>query len=203
MNQGTPSKELNIVLFGPPGAGKGTQADFIVKHYGLKHLSTGDMLRAEIESKTSLGSKVKTLLDAGELVPDNTMIDLIAKRIEEPDCQNGFILDGFPRTINQAGALDRVLEEKDKELDAVIQIQIDESELLKRLKTRIQEQIEKGEPIRSDDNEHTLKNRVQVYRKQTAPVLPYYEEKSVLKTVDGMQEIDKVSEDIKEILDNL
>lgn len=191
---------LDIILFGPPGAGKGTQAKFIENEFQIKQLSTGDMLRAEIARKTSLGQRVKSILDSGELVPDSIMIDLIAKRIDEPDCQNGFILDGFPRTVGQATALDEMLENKGRALDAVIQIDVDESELVNRLNTRVQQQIDKGEPVRSDDNQQTLKNRLQVYKKQTAPVLPHYEEKGLLKKIDGMQPIEDVSTQIKDIL---
>ena len=196
------STPVNIILFGPPGAGKGTQAKMIEKEFGLKQLSTGDMLRAEIASQSSLGRKVKAIMDAGELVPDVTMIELISNRIDHPDCENGFILDGFPRTLGQAQALDNMLVQKGKTLNAVIQIKVDESELVNRLKSRIQEQISNGEPVRSDDNERTLKHRLQIYHNQTLPVLPYYEEKGLLRRVDGMQSIDMVSVEIKSILKN-
>lgn len=194
------STSVNIILFGPPGAGKGTQAKMIEKEFGLKQLSTGDMLRAEIASQSSLGNKVKEIIDAGELVPDVTMIELISNRIDHPDCENGFILDGFPRTLGQAQALDNMLVQKGKTLDAVIQIKVDEDELINRLNSRIQQQKDRGEPVRSDDNEETLKNRLQVYHDQTMPVLPHYKEKGVLHEVDGMQSIDDVSADIKNIL---
>lgn len=191
---------LDIILFGPPGAGKGTQAKFIENEFQIKQLSTGDMLRSEIAKKSSLGMRVKSILDSGELVPDSIMIDLISNRIDEPDCQNGFILDGFPRTVGQATALDDMLADKGRELNVVIQIDVEEKELVNRLKSRVQEQIGKGEPVRSDDNEQTLKNRLHVYRKQTAPVLPHYEEQGLLKKVDGMQPIGEVSHQIKDIL---
>lgn len=191
---------INIILFGPPGAGKGTQAKMIQKEFGLIQLSTGDMLRAEIVKATPLGMKAKMLIDAGELVPDQTMVEMISNRIDAPDCQNGFILDGFPRTIVQAEALDKMLEEKGKSLQAVIQIQVDENELVNRMKTRKQEQIAKGEPVRSDDNEQTLKHRLQIYHSQTLPVLPFYEQKGILRRVDGMQSIDMVSVEMKSVL---
>ena len=191
---------LDIILFGPPGAGKGTQAKFIENEFQIKQLSTGDMLRSEIAKKSSLGQRVKSILDSGELVPDSIMVDLIANRIDEADCQNGFILDGFPRTVGQATALDQMLADKGRKLNAVIQIDVDEKELVNRLKSRIQEQINKGEPVRSDDNEQVMKNRLQVYRKQTAPVLPHYEEQGLLKKVDGMQSIEEVSTQVSDIL---
>ena len=191
---------INIVLFGPPGAGKGTQAKIIEKEFGLKQLSTGDMLRAEISNGTPLGLQVRALMDAGELVPDHTMIEMIANRIDHDDCVNGFILDGFPRTLGQAQALDTMLTEKSKTLHAVVQIKIDDNELVNRLKSRVQDQINKGEPVRKDDNELTLKHRLKIYNSQTMPVLPYYEDKGLLRRVDGMQTIDMVSVDMKNIL---
>ena len=191
---------MNIVLFGPPGAGKGTQAKNISQEFGACHLSTGDMLRSEISSGSDLGNKVKSILDSGDLVPDATMIELISDRIDKEDCAAGFILDGFPRTLGQAKALDEMLSQKGRDLNAVIKIEVDENELINRLNSRVRQQIDKGEPVRSDDNEQTLKKRLDVYHEQTEPVLPHYLQKGVLNTVNGMQDIQTVWSDIKSIL---
>lgn len=193
-------KPINLILFGPPGAGKGTQSQYIEREFGLKQLSTGDMLRAEIAAQSPLGQKVKALMDAGELVSDDIMIEMISNRIDQKDCENGFILDGFPRTLVQAKGLDDMLLHKGKSMSVVIRIEVDESELVNRLNSRVQGQIDKGEAVRPDDNEQTLRNRLNVYKEQTLPVLPYYQEKNLLKSVDGMQAIDVVSQQITEIL---
>lgn len=190
---------MNIILFGPPGAGKGTQAAILEETYGIKHLSTGDMLRAEIASESELGRRVKGIIDAGDLVSDDIMIELISNRIDQPDCAKGFILDGFPRTVAQAHALDTMLQAKERNLDAVIQLEVDEEELISRILKRAEE----TGGARADDNEETLRNRLQVYRRQTEPVLPYYRDKDMLKTVDGMQDIETVTKDIRAILDPL
>ncbi|MCB9988370.1 MAG: adenylate kinase [Rhodospirillales bacterium] len=192
---------MNIILLGPPGAGKGTQAKKLESKYGLKQLSTGDMLRAEIASGSELGLKAKTLMDAGELVPDVVVIEMIAGRIEQSDCTGGVIFDGFPRTVAQAEALDEMLAEKGKPLAAVISLQVDEEALVDRLNTRIAETKAAGQEVRADDNEETLRNRLSVYRAQTAPIIPYYEGKGLLKPVDGMQVIDEVEAAIAAILD--
>ena len=191
---------MYLILIGPPGAGKGTQAKILEQEYGLKQLSTGDMLRAEISAGTDLGKKAKSLMDAGNLVPDDIMVDMIASRIEQPDCAKGVIFDGFPRTVDQAEALDAMLADKGKPLQAVIQMVVDEEELVNRLKTRIQQTIDAGQPVRADDNEETFRNRLTVYRNQTAPILPYYEAAGLLKKVDGMKPIDFVTTEIKAIL---
>jgi adenylate kinase len=187
---------VNIILLGPPGAGKGTQAQRIVEQLGVAHLSTGEMLRAVVASGSDLGQQAKQIMDAGQLMPDELMVRMIAERIEEPDCAKGFILDGFPRTVPQAEALDAMLAEKGLPLHAVIEIQVDEAALVARIETRISE----SQTARSDDTVDTLKRRLDVYRAQTAPILPYYRERGQLRAVDGMSSIDEVSQQIGEIL---
>lgn len=191
---------MYLILIGPPGAGKGTQAQILETEYGLKQLSTGDMFRAEIAAGTALGTKAKEIMDAGNLVPDEIVIGMIANRIELPDCEKGVIFDGFPRTVEQAEALDKMLAGKDKALDAVIQFVVDENELINRLETRIQQTIDAGKEVRGDDNVETFKKRLGVYKDQTAPILPYYEESGLLKKVDGMKPIDFVTTEIKALL---
>lgn len=192
---------MNIILLGPPGAGKGTQAAYLEEKYGLKQLSTGEMLRAAVASGSELGRQAKEIMDQGALMPDALMIEMIAERIEQPDCAKGFILDGFPRTVAQAEALDELLERKQMQLDAVIEIEVEESALLGRIESRIAQAGEEG--ARSDDNVETLRKRLKVYREQTAPILPYYREQSRLKTVDGLKSIEEVSRQIDEILDEV
>jgi adenylate kinase len=191
---------MYLILIGPPGAGKGTQAKILEEEYGLKQLSTGDMLRAEIAAGSDLGKKAKAVMDAGNLVSDEIMVDMIAHRIEQSDCAKGVIFDGFPRTVDQAQALDAMLADKGKPLNAVIQMVVDEEELVNRLKTRIQQTIDAGQPVRADDNEETFRKRLGVYRNQTAPILPYYEAAGLLHKVDGMKPIDFVTGEIKGIL---
>jgi len=188
---------VNIILMGPPGAGKGTQAKLLEQTRGLKQLSTGDMLRAEIAAQSPLGQKVKAIMDSGALVSDEIMIEMISARIDQADCAKGFILDGFPRTVIQAQALDVMLHQKGKDLNAVIQLSVDENALLARIEKRAAE----GGTIRADDNAETLKKRLEAYRAQTAPILPYYEGKGMLQTVDGMAGIDAVTAKISGILD--
>lgn len=190
---------MKLILLGPPGAGKGTQARRLEEGRGLRQLSTGDMLRGEIASGSSLGRQAKAVVDAGHLVSDDIMIALIAHRIDQPDCARGFILDGFPRTVAQAEGLDGMLAAKGMHLDHVIELTVDEAVLLDRIRTRV---AESGGRVRADDNEEVLKNRLEVYRRQTAPIIPYYRDRGMLKTVDGMQPIDAVSTDIEAILDS-
>lgn len=189
---------MNIILFGPPGAGKGTQAGFLVKEFGIVQLSTGDMLRAAIAERTDLGQRAKVVVDAGQLVADEIMVGIIAERIDQPDCAQGFILDGFPRTVAQAEALDGMLRDKGQRLDAVIEIQVDESILFDRIEKRVSEMLPAQR--RTDDNSDTLRKRLQIYREQTVPVLPFYRERGVLRSVDGMQAIEQVTADIRACL---
>lgn len=186
-----------LILLGPPGAGKGTQCERLVERYNVVQLSTGDMLRAAVSAGTEMGLKAKEVMDRGELVSDDIVVGIIVDRMDEPDCANGCILDGFPRTVAQAEALDKMLAEKGLELDHVISIEVDEQALFARIEKRA---AETG-GARSDDNADTLKKRIGVYHEQTAPIIPYYRDKGLLKTVDGMQEIEKVSESLYAILD--
>ncbi len=191
---------INLILLGPPGAGKGTQAKRLEEKYGLKQLSTGDMLRAEMAAASPLGLKVKAIVDSGSLVTDEIMIEMIAKRIEQSDCKNGVIFDGFPRTVAQAEALDVMLDERGRPLSAVIELKVDEESLVKRLNNRIAETKARGEAVRGDDNEETLRKRLQVFRDQTAPIIPYYKGRNMLQSVDGMASIDVVEAELAKIL---
>lgn len=187
---------MNIILFGPPGAGKGTQAEKLVQDRGMVQLSTGDMLRAAIAAGTELGLKAKAIIDRGDLVSDDIMVGMIDERMAQDDCKSGVILDGFPRTVAQAVALDAMFAEKQIALSHVIEIEVDENALFARIEKRANETD--GE--RADDNAEVLAKRLQVYHDNTAPVLPYYKEKGLLKTVDGMAAIEQVSSQINEIL---
>jgi adenylate kinase len=191
---------MRLILLGPPGAGKGTQAKRLVEQYGAVQLSTGDMLRAAVAAATPVGLRAKDIMARGELVPDDVVVAIVADRISEPDAQRGFILDGFPRTIPQAEALDRMLEEKGLALDAVIELKVDEGALLGRVESRVATMVANGEPLRPDDNPDSLKKRLDAYRALTAPLVGYYGGKGVLKTVDGMASIDEVTAAIAEVL---
>ena len=188
---------MNIILFGAPGAGKGTQAQRIVTTRGMVQLSTGDMLRAAIESGSELGKRAEEIIDRGELVSDEIIVGMIDARIDQDDCAKGVILDGFPRTIAQAAALDDMLRGKDLALDHVIEIKVDEDALFARIETRA---AETG-GARSDDNAETLRKRLAVYHENTAPLLPYYREKGVLRSVDGMASIEEVAAQIDNLLE--
>jgi adenylate kinase len=187
---------MNIILFGAPGAGKGTQAEKLVAKYGLVQLSTGDMLRAAISAGTDLGKRAKEIMDRGDLVSDDIIVGMIAARLDDKDCANGVILDGFPRTVAQAEALGKMLASKGLSLDGVIEIRVDEAALFARIENRA---AETG-GARSDDNADTLRKRLAVYHENTAPLLPYYRDKGVLKSVDGMATIDEVAAQIESIL---
>lgn len=213
---------MNIILLGAPGAGKGTQAKRVEEAFDLIQLSTGDMLRALVASGSPLGEKAKEIMEVGQLMPDDLMIDMISQRIDEPDCANGFILDGFPRTTGQAEALDRMLAEKGLKLDSVIEIKVDEEALVGRItgrftcancgagyhdefqRPKVEGRCDKcgGSEFtrRADDNEATVRSRLEAYHAQTAPILPYYREKGILRSVDGMASIDGVTEQLRELL---
>jgi adenylate kinase len=191
---------MRIILLGPPGAGKGTQAVRLVERLGIPQLSTGDMLRAAVAAGTPVGLKAKAVMDRGDLVSDDIVVGIIADRIEEHDAKAGFILDGFPRTVAQAEAFDRMLADKGLKLDSVIEFKVNEAELVERIVRRAKDTEARGEPVRKDDNPEVFKTRLEAYRNQTAPLSAYYERTGMLKTVDGMKPIDDVTLEIKEIL---
>jgi adenylate kinase len=188
---------LNLVIFGPPGAGKGTQAEFIIDSYKLIHLSTGDMLRAEMASGSELGERVKSIMAAGELVSDEIVIEMIAKRLDGNPDASGFIFDGFPRTIPQAEALDQLLESKNTNISGMVMLEVEEEELVSRLVKRGQESG------RADDNEQTIRNRIGVYNEQTLPVANYYDAQGKLNKVHGMGSIDEIKGRIFSVLDGM
>lgn len=191
---------MRLILLGPPGAGKGTQALRLVENYKIVQLSTGDMLRAAVAAGTEVGLRAKSIMEAGQLVPDEVVVAIIADRIGQPDARNGFVLDGFPRTVPQAEALDRLLAERNMKLDAVIELKVDEGILVKRIENRVAEMTARGEKIRSDDNPEVLKGRLAAYRTQTAPLADYYAQKGMLKAVDGMAPVDDVTAALRAIL---
>lgn len=194
---------FNMILFGPPGAGKGTQAGRLQEKLGIPQLSTGDMLRAAVAEGTELGKQAAEIMERGDLVSDEIILGMISERIEKPDCEKGYMLDGFPRTIGQAEALDDMLRVSGRSLDYVINLKVDNEELKKRIAGRAQEAIDAGKEPRKDDNAETFAKRLESYNAQTLPVLGYYEERAaegVLHHVDGMQEIDTVTADIEAII---
>jgi adenylate kinase len=184
---------MRLILLGPPGAGKGTQAQRLIAKHGIVQLSTGEMLRAAVAAGTPTGLQAKSIMDRGELVPDEVVVSIIADRIDQADARRGFVLDGFPRTVPQAEALDRLLEERGLKLDAIIELKVDEGILLQRIEKRIAEMNARGEKVRADDNPEVLKGRLAAYRTQTAPLAGYYASKGILKSVDGMAAIDDVT----------
>jgi adenylate kinase len=184
---------MRLILLGPPGAGKGTQAQRLVAKYGLVQLSTGDMLRAAVNAGTPVGLQAQEIMARGGLVPDDIVVRIITQRIGEPDASKGFILDGFPRTVPQAVALDRMLAERGLSLDAVIELRVDEGAMLKRIQKRIAEAQAQGLPLRKDDDAEVLARRLVAYRGETAPLTSYYSLQGMLRTVDGMAPIDKVT----------
>jgi adenylate kinase len=192
---------MRLILLGPPGAGKGTQAQHLVAKHGLVQLSTGDMLRAAVKEATPIGLRAREIMARGELVPDEIVVAIVSGRIDEPDAHKGFILDGFPRTVPQAQALDCMLAEKGLELDAVIEIRVDESILLDRIEKRIAETKARGEALRADDDAEVLRRRLVAYREQTAPLVAYYEGRHLLRPVDGMAPVASVASAIAEALE--
>jgi adenylate kinase len=190
---------VNLVLFGPPGAGKGTQSKILTEKRGLPQLSTGEMLRAAIEAGTPLGLACKALMAKGELVSDETVIRIIAERYDQPDCKNGAVFDGFPRTIPQAEALDTMLAERGRKIDLVLELKVDDAVLL----SRVQARIKAGGVLRSDDTPETLAYRLGVYYRNTAPLIDFYRGQGKLKTVDGMAPVEAVTAQIAEILDGV
>ncbi|CUY01608.1 adenylate kinase [Staphylococcus epidermidis] len=215
---------MNIILMGLPGAGKGTQASEIVKKFPIPHISTGDVFRKAIKDETDLGKEAKSYMDRGELVPDEVTVGIVKERISEDDAKKGFLLDGFPRTIDQAESLNQIMSELDREIDAVINIEVPEEELMNRLTgRRICEKcgttyhlvfnppkvdgicdIDGGKLYqREDDNPETVSNRLSVNVKQSKPILEYYNNKGVLKNIDGSKDIDEVTNDVIDILDHL
>ncbi len=191
---------MRLILLGPPGAGKGTQAQRLVNKHGIVQLSTGDMLRAAVASGTPIGLRAKDIMARGELVPDEVVVAIVADRIEQPDASKGFILDGFPRTVPQAVALDRMLEEKGLQLDAVIELKVDGNILHERIANRVAETAARGEALRPDDNADVLRTRIAAYRDQTAPLVDYYRWQNTLRSVDGMASIDDVAAAIDKAL---
>ncbi|HAP09449.1 MAG TPA: adenylate kinase, partial [Afipia sp.] len=191
---------MRLILLGPPGAGKGTQAHRLVQKHGIVQLSTGEMLRAAVAAGTPVGLKAKDIMASGALVPDEVVVGIIADRIEEPDAKKGFILDGFPRTVPQAQALDELLKKKHLKLDAVVELRVNESALLERVETRVAQMRERGEEVRIDDTPEVLSKRLASYRAQTEPLVHYYSEKRKLITIDGMMTIEQVTAAINRVL---
>ncbi|WP_292485655.1 adenylate kinase [Methanohalobium sp.] len=215
---------MNIVLFGPPGAGKGTQAKELSEFYNIPHISTGDILRENVKNETELGSKAKEYMDKGELVPDEVLIGIIKNRLVEPDCENGYILDGYPRTVNQADALEDILNKLEKPLEVVLNIEVPEGELITRLSGRricsncganyhLKFSPPENDGIcdvcggklyqRDDDKEEVIKQRLDTYNNQTAPLIDYYKRKDILVNIDGTGNVEDVFEEIRGVLDNL
>lgn len=191
---------MRLVLLGPPGAGKGTQATRIAKRFAVPQLSTGDMLREAVASGSALGARVKDIMEHGDLVPDDVVIAVVADRMDCSDAANGFVLDGFPRTVAQAEALDRELAARGIGLEAVLELEVDEDVLLVRIKGRAEEAGNKGQPVRRDDNPDVFKTRLKAYRVQTAPVTEYYRSQGLLHIVDGLQPIDVVTDELAAVL---
>jgi adenylate kinase len=191
---------MRLILLGPPGAGKGTQAQHLVAKYGLLQLSTGDMLRAAVKAGTPLGQEVQDIMASGALVPDDIVVEIVGQRIEQPDARKGFILDGFPRTVPQAVALDRMLAERGLSLHGVVELRVDEDALIRRIESRVAAMKAQGEPLREDDSPEVLHRRLAAYRDQTAPLITYYQLQSVLSSVDGMAAIAQVAAAIERVL---
>jgi adenylate kinase len=191
---------MRLILLGPPGAGKGTQALRLVAKYGIVQLSTGDMLRAAVKAGTPIGRQAQEIMSRGGLVPDDIVVGIVGQRIDEPDARKGFILDGFPRTVPQAEALDGILAQRGIGLDAVIELRVDEDALVRRIESRIADMRARGEAVRDDDNPEVLHKRLAAYRERTAPLVAYYRRKGALRTVNGMAAIPDVTAAIDEAL---
>ena len=192
---------MRLILLGPPGAGKGTQAQRLVEKHGIPQLSTGDMLRAAVQAQTEVGKRAKAVMDAGELVSDEIVNAIVAERIDQPDCAAGFILDGYPRTLAQADAVEAMLATRGIPLDAVIELVVDDKALVGRIVRRAEEAKAAGQPVRKDDNPEVFEERLREYYKKTAPLIGYYHAKGMLKGVDGMAAIDDVTRQIAALLD--
>ncbi len=191
---------MNLILLGPPGAGKGTQAALLSEKHGLVQLSTGDMLRAAVKAGTEIGRKAEAIMKSGGLVPDEVVVGIIAERIEAPDCKGGFILDGFPRTLKQADALSQLLTAKGRDLDVVIELKVDDTILVSRIENRARETLAAGGTVRADDNADALRTRLMAYYRETAPLIGYYYAYRKLRTVDGMASIPEVAAEIEAVL---
>jgi adenylate kinase len=191
---------MRLIFLGPPGAGKGTQAQRLVRRHGIVQLSTGEMLRSAVAAQTPIGLKAKDIMASGGLVPDDIVIGIISDRLDQPDMVKGFILDGFPRTVPQAEALDELLKKKHIKLDAVIELRVNESALLQRVESRVAEMRARGEEVRVDDTPEVLAKRLASYRSLTEPLIHYYSERRKLLTVDGMMTIEHVTREINRIL---
>ncbi|GAA0772051.1 adenylate kinase [Roseibium denhamense] len=194
---------MRLILVGPPGAGKGTQAARLVEKYGIPQLSTGDMLRAAVAAKTPVGLKAKEVMDSGGLVSDEIVVGIIRDRIAEADAKNGFILDGFPRTIAQADALAAMLDEANQKVDAVLELRVDQTKLVDRIIKRASDAKAAGQQVRKDDDPEVFKQRLDAYNRDTAVVAPYYEKAGLLSVIDGMQAIDDVTDSIESVLQGL
>ncbi|NGO52423.1 adenylate kinase [Allomesorhizobium camelthorni] len=191
---------MRLILLGPPGAGKGTQAQRLVERHGIPQLSTGDMLRAAVANGTEVGKRAKAVMDSGQLVSDEIVNQIVSERIDQPDAARGFILDGFPRTVPQAEALTQMLADKGQKLDAVIELKVDESALVSRMEKRVAETLASGGKVRADDNPESFKKRLNEYREKTAPLSAYYASTGELVTLDGMADMDTVTAEIEKAL---
>ncbi|WP_375621433.1 MULTISPECIES: adenylate kinase [unclassified Bartonella] len=191
---------MRVILLGPPGAGKGTQAKMLTEEYNIPHLSTGDMLREVIAKETEIGKKAKAIISSGTLVPDSIVNQIVSDRIDEADCVNGFVLDGYPRTVGQAEALQQILDSKNMRLNAVIELCVDEDVLIERMKKRVEETIATGGQVRLDDNPVAFAKRLVEYREKTAPLSKFYSERGMLKVIDGMISVAEVTRMIRGFL---